>query len=134
VPDLAAAAALVPSLGERVLLTTGRQGLAAFAAVDGPWFLVRCVDPPEPPLPAHHKLLLDRGPYTRAGELALLDRHALDLVVTKDSGGGLTEAKLDAARERGVPVVVVDRPRRRATERVATVAEALAWARRHHAR
>jgi precorrin-6A/cobalt-precorrin-6A reductase len=133
VPDLTAAAALVASLGDRVLLTTGRQGLAAFAPVNDAWFLVRCVAPPEPPLPARHELLLDRGPYTLAGELALLDRHALDLVVTKDSGGGLTEAKLDAARERGVPVIVVDRPPRPATERVATVAEALAWACRHHA-
>jgi precorrin-6A/cobalt-precorrin-6A reductase len=133
VPDLAAAAALVPSVGQRVLLTTGRQGLAAFAPVDDAWFLVRCVDPPDPPLPAHHELLLDRGPYTLAGELALIDRHAIDLVVTKDSGGGLTEAKLDAARERGLPVIVIDRPPRPATETVATVAEALAWARDHHA-
>jgi precorrin-6A/cobalt-precorrin-6A reductase len=132
VPDLAAAAALVPRLGRRVLLTTGRQGLAAFAQV-GAWFLIRCVDPPDPPLPARHELLLDRGPYTLAGELALLDRHALDLVVTKDSGGGLTEAKLDAARERRLPVIVVDRPPRPKTEAVATVAEALAWAREHHA-
>jgi len=49
--DLEAAATLVPSLGERVLLTTGRQGLAAFAGVEECWFLVRCVDPPQPPLP-----------------------------------------------------------------------------------
>jgi len=131
-PDRAAAAALVPRLGRRVLLTTGRQGLAAFAAIDA-WFLIRCVDPPEPPLPAEHELLLDRGPYTVAGELALIDRHAIELVVTKDSGGGLTEAKLDAARERGLPVIVVDRPPRPATPTVATVAEALAWARDHHA-
>ncbi len=131
-PDLAAVAALVPRLGRRVLLTTGRQGLAAFAAIDA-WFLIRCVDPPEPPLPAEHELLLDRGPYTVAGELALIDRHAIELVVTKDSGGGLTEAKLDAARERGLPVIVVDRPPRPATPTVATVAEALAWARDHHA-
>jgi precorrin-6A/cobalt-precorrin-6A reductase len=132
VADLAAAAALVPQLGRRVLLTTGRQGLGAFATADA-WFLIRCVDPPDPPLPAQHELLLDRGPYTLAGELALIDRHALDLVVTKDSGGELTEAKLDAARERGLPVIVVDRPRRPATPTVATVAEALAWARDHHA-
>jgi len=130
VPDLAAAAALIPALGTRVLLTTGRQGLAAFAR-GGAWFLVRCVDPPQPPLPARHELLLDRGPYTPAGELALIDRHAIDLLVTKDSGGRLTEAKLDAARERGLPVIVVDRPPRASTGTVATVAEALAWARAH---
>jgi precorrin-6A/cobalt-precorrin-6A reductase len=128
VPDLATAAKLLPSLGARVLLTTGRQGLAAFAGVDACWFLVRCVDPPRPPLPAACELLLARGPYTRAGELALIDRHAIDVVVTKDSGGELTEAKLDAARERGLPVVVIDRPPRPDVDTVATVAAALRWA------
>jgi precorrin-6A/cobalt-precorrin-6A reductase len=127
VGDLEAAAALVPSLGTRVLLTTGRQGLAAFAPVGEAWFLVRCVDPPAPPLPRRHEVILDRGPYALAGERALIDRHAIDLVVTKDSGGALTEAKLDAARERGLPVIVVDRPSRPATPSVGTVAEALAW-------
>jgi precorrin-6A/cobalt-precorrin-6A reductase len=131
VADLAAAAALVPSLGRRALLTTGRQGLAAFATVHDCWFLVRCVDPPRPPLPPHHELLLDRGPYTLAGELALIDRHAIDLVVTKDSGGRLTEAKLDAARERGLPVIVVERPPRAGVPTVGTVTEALAWAGEH---
>ena len=73
-------------------------------------------------------MLLDRGPYTLAGERALDRRHAIDLVVTKDSGGAHTEAKLDAARERGLPVVVVRRPPRPDVPTVATVAEALAWA------
>jgi precorrin-6A/cobalt-precorrin-6A reductase len=127
VASLAEAAALTPRLGSRVFLTTGRQGLAAFAATEA-WFLIRCVEAPAPSLPADHELLLDRGPYTLAGELALLDRHAIDLVVTKDSGGGLTEAKLDAARERGLPVIVVERPPRPRTPTVATVADALAWA------
>ena len=131
VADLADAAALVPSLGRRVLLTTGRQGLAAFAPVDEAWFLVRCVDPPRPPLPPRHELLLDRGPYMLAGELALIDRHAIDLLVTKDSGGHLTQAKLDAARHRGLPVIMVDRPPHPRVDTVGTVAEALAWARAH---
>jgi precorrin-6A/cobalt-precorrin-6A reductase len=126
VADLPAAAAFAPALGRRALLTTGRQGLAAFA--DAPlWFLVRCVDPPAPPLPRHHELVLDRGPYTLAGELALIDRHAIDLVITKDSGGDLTRAKLDAARAHGLPVIVVDRPPRPDVPTVATVAEASAW-------
>lgn len=131
VGDLEAAAALVGSLGRRVLLTSGRQGLAAFAAVGRCWFLVRCVEPPAPPLPARHELLLDRGPYTLAGELALVDRHGIDVVVTKDSGGALTAAKLDAARERGLPVIVVARPPRPPVAAVGSVGEALAWARAH---
>jgi precorrin-6A/cobalt-precorrin-6A reductase len=131
VGTIAEAAALVPWYGRRVLLTTGRQGLAAFADVHDAWFLVRCVEPPAPPLPPRHELLLGRGPYTLAGELELIDRHEIDLVVTKDSGGRMTEAKLDAARERGLPVIVVDRSTRPDVETVATVAEALRWARAH---
>jgi precorrin-6A/cobalt-precorrin-6A reductase len=129
VDSLEAAAAAIPELGERVLLTTGRQGLGAFAGVDEAWFLIRCVDPPAPPLPARHELILDRGPYALAGELALIDRHRLDVVVTKDSGGRHTQAKLDGARERGLPVIVVRRPARADAAPVATVASARAWIR-----
>lgn len=114
----------------RVLLTTGRQGLAAFQATADAWFLIRCVDPPEPAdLPPHHELLLDRGPYTLEGELALIDRHRIDVVATKDSGGALTVAKLGAARERGLPVIVVRRPAGPDVETVAAVDAAAAWAR-----
>ncbi len=128
VEDLDAAAAATSALGERVLLTTGRQGLGAFAGVEDAWFLVRCVQAPDPPLPPRHRLLLDRGPYTLDGELALLDEHHIDLVVTKDSGGAHTVAKLDAARRRGLPVIVVRRPPRPDVATVDTVADALAWA------
>jgi precorrin-6A/cobalt-precorrin-6A reductase len=130
VANLEAAAAAISSLGERVLLTTGRQGLPAFAGVHDAWFLVRCVEPPEPPLPPRHQLLLDRGPYTVDGELALIDEHRIELVVTKDSGGAHTEAKLEAARRRGLPVIVVLRPPRSDVATVSTVADALAWAHR----
>jgi len=128
VATLDEAAALLPRAGRRVFLTTGRQGLAAFARVGGAFFLVRCVDPPEPAtLPAEHELLLDRGPFTLDGELALIDRHALDVLVTKDSGGAMTQAKLDAARARGLPVIVVARPPRPEAQTVPTVQEVLAW-------
>lgn len=129
VEDLPAAAAAVAGLGSRVLLTTGRQGLAAFASVADTWFLVRCVDPPDRPLPPRHALILDRGPYTLAGEGALIDDHRIDLIVTKDSGGVHTAAKLHAARARGLPVIVVRRPPRPAAPAVAAVADAVSWAR-----
>jgi len=122
------AAEMIPRLGRRVFLTTGRQGLEAFAHVDEAWFLIRCVDPPEGPLLARHELLLDRGPYTLAGERELIDRHEIEVLVTKDSGGEHTVAKLDAARERGLPVIVVRRPERLAgVQTVASVERALAW-------
>ncbi len=104
------AAALLPALGRRVFLTTGRTGLAAFAPLDDLWFLVRSVDPPEPPHPARMTVLLDRGPFALAAERALLADHRVEVLVTKDSGGPATSAKLTAAREAGVPVVIVRRP------------------------
>ena len=128
VDDLPQAAGAIRDLeADRVLLTTGRQGLAAFAHDDVRWFLIRCVDPPDVALPARHEVLLDRGPYTLEGELALIDAHDIDVVVTKDSGGPLTEAKLHAARARGLPVVVVRRPLRQDVPTVRTVAEAVGW-------
>ena len=126
--SLDAAGAMLPRAGRRVFLTTGRQGIATFARVAHAFFLVRCVEPPAPEtLPPAHELVLDRGPFSLAGELSLIDRHALDVLVTKDSGGDMTRAKLDAARARGLPVIVVGRPPRPATQTVATLGQALRW-------
>jgi precorrin-6A/cobalt-precorrin-6A reductase len=128
--SLAEAARLLPALGERIFLTTGRMGLAAFAHLSGQWFLVRSVDAPEPPVPPRMEVILDRGPFTLDGEAGLLRRHRIDVLVTKDSGGRATAAKLTAAREAGIPVVVVRRPP--APEDVAVAAdpaEAIGWLR-----
>ena len=127
VATLQEAAALIPQAGRRVFLTTGRQGLAAFAGAGEAFFLVRCVDPPDAPLPPDHVLLLDRGPFTLEGELALIDEHRLDVLITKDSGGEHTAAKLAAARARSLAVIVVERPRRPDGPAVTSVARALAW-------
>ncbi|AUG81150.1 Precorrin-6x reductase [Kitasatospora sp. MMS16-BH015] len=110
VGSLAEAAELLPGLGERIFLTTGRQGLAAFAHLDALHFLARSVDAPEAPLPARLEVLLDRGPFTLDGERAVLREHRIEVLVTKDSGGAATAPKLTAARELGLPVVVVRRP------------------------
>ncbi|MEU5095270.1 cobalt-precorrin-6A reductase [Streptomyces sp. NPDC020996] len=110
VPSLTAAAGLLPSLGRRVFLTTGRLGLAAFAHLTELHFVVRSVEPPEPPVPPHTEVLLARGPFTVADETALLREFVVDVVVTKDSGGEATAAKLTAARELALPVVVLQRP------------------------
>jgi precorrin-6A/cobalt-precorrin-6A reductase len=132
VPDIAAAAAAVRGWpGESVFLTTGRRDLGAFAADEEHRFLVRAVDPPDPDgaVPPRMTLLLDRGPYTAARESALMREHGIGLLVTKNSGGPMTAAKLEAARELGVRVVVVQRPPLPpGSIAVTTVAEALAWA------
>ncbi|MFF9196595.1 cobalt-precorrin-6A reductase [Streptomyces sp. NPDC014779] len=128
VTSLAEAAGALDGLGDRVFLTTGRMGLAAFA--DRPeWFLVRSVDAPDAPMPARAEVLLDRGPFTLDGERALIREHRVDVLVTKDSGGAATAPKLRAAREAGLPVVVVRRPPVPEGVPVATTPEeAAAWA------
>lgn len=132
VDDLTGAAQAVRGTGRgpgrRVFLTTGRMGLAAFAHIDDAHFLVRSVDAPEPPTPPHMELLLDRGPFTLDGERDLLARHRIDVLVTKDSGGAATAPKLTAAREAGLPVIVVRRPPTpEGVPVAATVEEAAAW-------
>jgi len=131
VPDTAGAAALLPSLGERAFLATGRGPLAAFAGLDALWFLIRAVEPPAPPLPPRHRVELARGPFTADAERALLREHRIDVVVTRDSGGDMTAAKLVGARELGLPVVLLDRPPAPAAPTVATVDEAIRWLENH---
>jgi precorrin-6A/cobalt-precorrin-6A reductase len=137
VPSLAAAAALLPAAGRRAFLTTGRQGLAAFTPGAGSWFLIRCVDPPAAPLPAACQVLLARGPYGEAAELALMREHRVDVLVSKNSGGGLTAGKLAAARRLGIPVIMVSRPEPAGWPLWCTTARAAAqmtlrhWIRRH---
>jgi precorrin-6A/cobalt-precorrin-6A reductase len=127
--DITEAAAVVKAWpGECVFLTTGRRDLGAFAADDGHRYLVRTVDPPTGPVPRDMTLILDRGPYTIEGESALLREHRVGLLVTKNSGGSMTAAKLRAARDLGVQVVMIRRPLLPAGSAVAaTVPEALRW-------
>ena len=128
VPSAEQAAALLPMLGRRVFLTTGRQEIAAFAGVDECWFLARSVEAPAPPVPRRLEVVLGRGPFTLDTEHRLLREHRIDVLVSKDSGG--SAAKLDAARQRRIPVVLIDRPPAPAgVARVGTVDDAVAWLR-----
>ena len=129
VADIRAAAEAVARWpGEGVFLTTGRRDLGAFAADDGHQFLVRTVDPPDGSMPARMTLILDRGPYTVDSESAIMREHRIGLLVTKNSGGPMTAAKLTAAGELGVGVIMVARPPLPPGSTVAaTVPDALRW-------
>lgn len=128
VTSLEDAALILPELGRRHFLTVGRQGVSSFADVAGAWFLVRAVDPPAGRTPRQMELLLDRGPYSRDAELALMRDRKIDTLITKNSGGDGTAAKLIGARELDLPVVMVRRPATPAgVPEVADVSGAAEW-------
>jgi precorrin-6A/cobalt-precorrin-6A reductase len=110
-PDARSAARALGEKPRHVFLTIGRQQLAAFEIAPQHDYLVRSIDAPEP-LPAlpHHKLLLARGPFTVEGEQALMRNAGIEILVTKNSGGDATRAKLDAARALGLDVYMIARP------------------------
>ncbi len=126
--DIGAAETVARQGYSRVFLTTGRSGVRAFAD-SGAWFLIRAVTQPDPStLPRHHLVVLSRGPYRYDDEFALLRDHRIDALVTKNSGGDMTRAKLDAAAALDVPVVMVARPPLPdGVLTVGTVAEAAEW-------
>jgi precorrin-6A/cobalt-precorrin-6A reductase len=127
VADLAEAARRLPEFGRRAFLTVGHRDLGAFAGLADVWFLVRTIEVPAR-LPLQRALWLQgRGPFPLEAELALLRDHAIDVLVTKASGGEATYAKIAAARELGLPVIMTQRPPPPPGPVVSTVAEALDW-------
>lgn len=108
--SLTAAAAMLGPEPRRVFLTVGRIGLAAFAAEPQHHYLIRSIGAPRVALPPRASVLLQRPPFDEAGERALMEREAIEVLVTKNSGGAAAAPKLAAARSLRIPVVMVDRP------------------------
>jgi precorrin-6A/cobalt-precorrin-6A reductase len=110
-PSVKGAAAICRWLGKRVLLSVGSQEVAAFADLPRAHFFVRMVDPPETSLPLlSAEAIVAKGPFALINERRLLLERKIDLIVTKNSGGDATFAKIAAARELSIPVVMIDRP------------------------
>ena len=111
VPDMQGAAAALGQEPRSVFLTVGRKDLAPFRAAPQHRYIVRSVDPPAAEfLPPDADVITARGPFAVADEARLLRQHCIDMIVTKNSGGSATVAKLVAARQHGLPVVMVERP------------------------
>jgi precorrin-6A/cobalt-precorrin-6A reductase len=128
VDSIEAAAQIVGRIGRRAMLTVGAGEAAAFATASSVRFVVRMIDPPREKLPLRfHEVVLGRGPFALSEERHLLQRHAIEVLVCKASGGAATEAKLVAARELSLPVIMVRRPPVERGLSVDTVDAALDW-------
>ncbi len=111
-----------------VFVTSGRLGLAAFRAAPQHRYLIRSIDPPaDKTLPLHHEVILARPPFAMGDEIAFMRERAVDVLVTKNSGGSATVGKLLAARALGLPVVMVRPPARSAVQRFENVSAAVGW-------
>lgn len=133
VPDIEAAADALGEAPRRAFLTIGRKDLAPFRDTPPHSYVVRSVDPPPPDLlPGNATVIAARGPFALDDEERLLEKHRIDVMVTRNSGGSATVAKLAAARNRGIPVVMVDRPSPSGPA-VPTVEDAWRWLTACHA-
>ncbi len=126
--DMADAARIVSGLAKRVLVTTGHSGLDALAACSETHFVIRVIEEPaSPPAIESYTLIKDRPPYSLGNERALMEEHKIDALLTKQSGGKGTVAKIAVAIERGIPIIVLRRPLMEPGECVGDVEEALTW-------
>jgi precorrin-6A/cobalt-precorrin-6A reductase len=109
-------------------LTLGRQELLPFEAAPQHHYLIRSVDPVEPPLDVPHAIYLTlRGPFAEADEARLLQEHAIEVIIAKNSGGPASYGKIAAARSLGIEVILIRRPYLPDVPSVETIEEMLAW-------
>lgn len=130
VESLEFAATAIPESINRVFITSGRQQLKPFLqrsqVYPETWYLMRSIDPPDIELP-NSEVLLDRGPFSFEQEYQLLQNYRIQAIVSKNSGGDATYAKIIAARELGIPIIMVQRPAMPEGEKVTSIEDAIAW-------
>lgn len=127
VPDIPAAVAALAGPARRVFLALGRQHLAAFAAQPQHFYLCRLVEAPDTMPLSRAEVVVARGPFTIAGDLALMQDHDIQMLVARNAGGSGAGAKIDAARALGLPVVMIQRPALPARREFHEVARVLDW-------
>jgi len=127
VSDVAAAVAALPEAPANVFLAIGRQHIAPFASKPKHAYTLRFVDPPEAPLPFAADVIVSRGPFTLDSELEMMRSRGIDWIVARNSGGDGAQAKIDAARMLGLPVIMISRPALPERQRVESVDEVMQW-------
>jgi len=128
VESLEDAAAKLPELGRRPLLTIGRQNLGIFTPVQDAHFFVRLIEPPAAALPLkNYSVLTGRPPFSLEEEQEHLRFEEIDLLITKQSGGNATYAKIEAARIAKIPVLMIERPAPPPGETVSSIEACIEW-------
>jgi precorrin-6A/cobalt-precorrin-6A reductase len=127
VADIYSAVAALPEKPAQVFLAIGRQHIAPFAAKPQHAYTLRFVDPPESALPFDADVIVSRGPFTLDGELQMMRSRGIEWIIARNSGGTGARAKIDAALELGLPVIMLARPRLPERSRVESVAEVMEW-------
>ncbi len=134
VKDIHEAVAAVAGLAEKkprsrlkVFLTIGPQDANPFLKITETDFILRQIDPQETAMPSNVHIIIGRGPFTFENEVEVLTQQGVQVLVTKASGGAATYAKIAAARQRQIPVIMIARPDPEPGETVTEVAAALRW-------
>jgi precorrin-6A/cobalt-precorrin-6A reductase len=128
VADARAAVGAIGAEGRSVFVALGRNELAPFVAAPQHRYLIRSVDPVDPALPLPHVAYVTaRGPFGEADDRVLMQAHAIEIVVSKNSGGSAAYGKIAAARALGIDVIMLRRPRPPDAPAVGTIDEAVAW-------
>jgi precorrin-6A/cobalt-precorrin-6A reductase len=128
VEDIAGAVAALPEARARVFLAIGRQHIAPFAQKPQHAYTLRFVDAPDGALPLpDSEVIVSRGPFTREGDLVLMRDRGIEWIVARNAGGDGARAKIDAARELALPVIMIARPELAERPRVECIYEVLAW-------
>jgi precorrin-6A/cobalt-precorrin-6A reductase len=128
VPDVTGAVHALAGAPRRVFVALGRKELAPFVRAPQHHYLVRSIDPVDPPLSVPQATFITgRGPFEEAAERALLAQHRIEIVIAKNSGGSASYGKIAAARALGLPVIVLRRPALAHAPAAESVEDLVAW-------
>ena len=111
VKDFHDAQRIIDEPSQRIFLAIGRKELSHFREHTQHFYLLRVID--GSPLnfsPQKSQVIIDKGPYTFKNDKKLLLKYNITKIITKNSGGIGARAKIDAARELQIPIVMIERP------------------------
>lgn len=130
--SLGTAAHIVPKIGQRAFLTTGVRTLKSFSQTRSVHFVIRLLNKPCVPIPLlNYNLIVSTPPFLIEDEIKLIRQYNIQVLITKDSGGINTESKIIAARQTGIPVLYVRRPKLEPGEIANSIDQALLWVKKH---